>query len=138
LPPQQSSDDQVDVGGEIRLARCGRTRRGTQHKQATSRQRSQIPARQVPELSANAIPHDRGADRLAHDKTNPGVICPAICRTVLNEQVPGHQRASGPAAHPRGGSEFRTPPHPRSCRKHHHNPRDASDADALAPLPAAG
>jgi hypothetical protein len=121
LPPQQSFDYQADVGGEIRLARSGRTRCSTQHKQATSRQRPQIPAHQVSEPSAHPVAHDCRAYRLAHDETNqrrPRIV-------FVNQQVPGHQRPSRPAPGTGRGRKVRTPPHPGDCWKHHVTSRQA-------------
>jgi hypothetical protein len=44
LPPQQSSDNQVQIRGQISLAcACGRWM-GTQHEHATARERGKPPA----------------------------------------------------------------------------------------------
>jgi len=59
LPPKQSSDYQVEVGGEIRLAGRSRARRGADYKQATSRQQPQVPAREVPQPPPDRIPNHR-------------------------------------------------------------------------------
>jgi hypothetical protein len=70
LPPKQSSDYQVEVGGEIRLAGRGRAGRGADYKQATSRQQSQVPSGDVPEPSSDRISDNSRANRLADDKAN--------------------------------------------------------------------
>jgi hypothetical protein len=70
LPPKQSSDYQVEVGGEIRLAGCSSARRGAHYKQATSRQQPQVPSGEVSEPPSDRIPDDSGAHRLADDKTD--------------------------------------------------------------------
>jgi hypothetical protein len=77
LPPKQSSDYQVEVGGEIRLAGHGRARCGAHYKQATPRQRTQVPAGKVTKAPFDRIPHYRGPDRLADDETHPGRIAAA-------------------------------------------------------------
>jgi hypothetical protein len=133
LPPQQSSDYQADVSGEICLVRSGRTRCSTQHKQATSRQRLQIPAHQVPKSPTNPVSHHRRTDCLAHHKTNPGRprIIPA------HKQMPGNQRSSRPAASTGSGREVRASAHPGGCRKHHDTSR-SSRTEARTPFPAPG
>ena len=49
LPPKQSSDYQVEFGGEIRLACGGGPGIGTHHQQATFRKRPEVPAGQMSE-----------------------------------------------------------------------------------------
>jgi hypothetical protein len=71
LPPKQSFEYQVEVGGKIRLAGCSRARRGADYKQATSRQQPQIPAGEVPQPPSNRVPDYRRTDRLAHNETHP-------------------------------------------------------------------
>jgi len=70
LPPKQSSDHQVEVGGEIRLAGRGRARRGADYKQATSRQQPQVPSGEVPQPSSDSISDHRRAHGLADDETH--------------------------------------------------------------------
>jgi hypothetical protein len=114
LPPKQRSDYQVEFGGEIRLARRGRARRSPHYKQATSGQRPQVPTGEVPQPPPHFIPHHSRADRLAYNEADAHrLLAPAP-----DEQVPGDQWSSGPAAALDGGGEVRTPPHPRGRRKH--------------------
>src|SRR5262249_36124773 len=132
LPPQQYSDNQADVGGELSLTRCSRTRCGTQHKQATPRQRLQITAHEGPQPTAHPVPTHRGAHLLTHYKPNgggPGIVPP-------DEQVARPQRPASPAAGPSRAREIRAPPHPGSCRQHDNTRLSDSEADALASLPA--
>jgi hypothetical protein len=70
LPPKQSSDYQVEVGGEIRLAGRGRARRGADYKQATSRQHPQVPSGEVPQPPSHSISDHRRAHSPADDETN--------------------------------------------------------------------
>jgi hypothetical protein len=70
LPPKQSSEYQVEVGGKISLAGRRRARRGADYKQATSRQQPQIPAGEVTQPPSDRIPDDCRAHRLAHYETH--------------------------------------------------------------------
>jgi hypothetical protein len=109
LPPKQSSDYQVEVGGEIRLAGRSRARCRAQHKQATSRQRPQIPSDQVAQAAPDPVSNHGGADPAANDEANPG----GIRLLGAHEQLTGYQWPSrlaaavlrrlevGLAAHPR-------------------------------------
>ena len=136
LPPKQSSDYQVEVGGEIRLAGRCRARARAHYQQATSGQHCQIPAGQVPQPPPDLIPHYSRAYGPAHNKTDQRPV-PGFRRY---QQVPGYQRPAGPAAAPGRRLEVRPPPHPRRCGKHCpcRYPRASSDADASAALPAPG
>jgi hypothetical protein len=70
LPPKQCSDYQVDVGGEIRLASRGRARRSAHYKQATSRQRAQVPTGEVPQPPPHLVPDHSRADRFAYHEAD--------------------------------------------------------------------
>jgi len=70
LPPKQSSDYQVEVGGKIRLARSSCARCSAQYKQATSRQRPQVPAGKMPEPSADPITDHSAADFASDDEAD--------------------------------------------------------------------
>ena len=59
LPPQQSSENQVEFGGQIRLAcACGR-RMSTHHELATSGKRDKTSAHQFPEPSLYPVANHR-------------------------------------------------------------------------------
>jgi hypothetical protein len=68
LPPQQSSENQVKIGGQICLAcaRSGRMR--PQHEQATPREPGDPPAHQFPEPSLYPVANHRRANRTANNK----------------------------------------------------------------------
>ena len=137
LPPQQSAEYQVEIGGEIRLA-CGRGPGiGAYHKQATSRKRPQIPAGQMTEPPPDPVPHHRRAHRPAHDESDPGRLIPAR----PHQQMAGQQRPAGPAAAADRRGEICPMPHPRRCGKHRRSPRPRgwlrrSDTDPGAALAA--
>jgi len=134
LPPKQSSDYQVEVGGKIRLARSSCARCSAQYKQATSRQRPQVPAGKMPEPSADPIADYGAADSAPHDETDKRILAGT---GGLDEQMPRDERPTCPAPASRRRGEVSPPPHPRRSGKHgrHHLPA-ASDADARAALPA--
>ena len=68
LPPQQSSEHQVEIGGEIRLACASGSRMGTHHEQATPGKRGEPPAHQFPEPSLYPVANHRRANRTADNK----------------------------------------------------------------------
>ena len=68
LPPQQSSDNQVKIGGQIRLACASGCRMGAQHEQATPGKRGEPPAHQFPEPSLYPVANHRRANRTANNK----------------------------------------------------------------------
>jgi hypothetical protein len=70
LPPKQCSDYQVEVGGKIRLACRGGARRSAHYKQATSRQRPEIPAGEMAQPSAYSIPYHGRTHLLADNETD--------------------------------------------------------------------
>jgi hypothetical protein len=114
LPPKQRMDHQVKLGGDIRLA-CGRgTGVSTQHKQATSRKRWQVPAGQMTELAAHPVAGHGRPDSAADHKSHPGrLLAPRARQQVAHDQRP--RRAS---AAPDGLGELGAPPHPGGCRQH--------------------
>jgi hypothetical protein len=135
LPPKQSSDYQVEVGGEIRLAGRSRARRGADYKKATSRQQAQVPSGEVPEPSPDRIPDHSGTHRPADDETDAsrlGAIVGSDEKVARHELPPSFAAAAGREP------EVSTAPHPRGCRKHGDQTPAASDADASAPFPAPG
>jgi hypothetical protein len=85
LPPKQGSDYQVEVGGKIRLASCRRARRSAHYKQATSRQRWQVPADQMPQPPSHLIADNSRAYGLADHEADPRGL-PAL---APDQQVAG-------------------------------------------------
>ena len=122
LPPKQSSDNQVEIGGEIRLACGSGPGIGTYHQQATFRKRPEIPAGQMSELTAHTVADHGASHRAAHDEAHPGWLIVAR----LAEQVRGKQLPSRAAAAAHRPGELGPPPHPR-CRGEHR---------AVTPAPA--
>ena len=84
MPPKQSFDYQVEVGGEIRLASRGRARRSAHYKQATSRQHTQVPAGDVPQPPSDFVTDHSRTDRLAYHEADARWLL----TTALDEQVP--------------------------------------------------
>jgi hypothetical protein len=70
LPPKQRSDYQVEVGGKIRLASLRGARARAQYKQATSRQRAEVPSGQVPKATFDLISHDCRSHSLTHHESH--------------------------------------------------------------------
>ncbi len=121
LPPQQPAEYLVEIGGEICLAR-GRGRGiGANHKQATSRQRPQVPAGQVTQPPPHFVPHYRGAYRPADNEPDPGRLrlFPGGCS---REQVNGNQRPDGTTSLAHRCGEICAVPHPGFCWKHERTP----------------
>jgi hypothetical protein len=137
LPPKQRSNNQVELGGKIRLACSRGTGMSTQHKQATFRKRPEIPAGQMTEPPAHPVAHHCLADRPAHHEPHHRGLPGA--RT--HQQVPRQQGPAGPAAAAHRCREVVGAPHPRGCREHSRHltaqpGRAGSDAEPLAALPA--
>ena len=68
LPPEQSSDNQVKIGGKIRLACARGCRMGAQYEEATPRERGETPAHEFPEPSLHPVTNHRRANRAADNK----------------------------------------------------------------------
>jgi hypothetical protein len=68
LPPQQSFQNQVKIGGQIRLACTSGRRMRSQHEEATPREAGDPPAHQFPEPSLHPVANHRRADRTADNK----------------------------------------------------------------------
>jgi hypothetical protein len=116
LPPQQPTDDRVQIRGEIRLA-CVRGRSvGTHHKKATARKRVKVPAHQLTKPPLDPVPGHRRANRPADHKSYPGRF--ALMETVWPHQQVAHDgrpaRAS-PGAY--GQRELGAVPHPGRGRQ---------------------
>ncbi len=117
LPPQESSENQVEIGGKIRLAYASGRRMRTQHEQATPGKTGEPPAYQFPEPSLHPVANHRRANRTADYKAylRPGVLG---YRTSGKQQVPGQGHAAGPATRAHRDTEFLRAPHPRLPRQH--------------------
>lgn len=114
LPPQQPAHHQVQIGGQIRLA-CGRGRRiGADHKQATCRQHTKIPAHEHTKATSHPVAHHCGANRATDYESYPG----RFMVPMLREKVPGKARAPGSGAPAHREREFRAVPHPGFAGKH--------------------
>jgi hypothetical protein len=71
LPPQQPIDHQVQISGEIQLARTPSYRVRAQHKKATARKRLEIAARQLTKPTLHPVSRHGGPDRPADHKSYP-------------------------------------------------------------------
>src|SRR5690348_14268151 len=95
------------------------------HKQATSRQRWQVPAHQRTQAPPHLIPGHSLTDRPAHHEADARRL---VLFAAADEQVPGQQLAARPAAAPDGHGELGRPTHAGLCRKHSQPPRLPRDA----------
>jgi hypothetical protein len=68
LPPQQSSEHQVKIGGQLCLACASGCRLRTQHEQTTLREPGDPPAHEFPESSLYPVANHRRANRAANNK----------------------------------------------------------------------
>jgi hypothetical protein len=66
LPPEQSSKNQVKIGGQISLACASGRRMSAHYEEATPRERDDPPAHQFPEPSLHTVTNHRRADRTAY------------------------------------------------------------------------
>ena len=111
LPPQQPADHQIQIRGEIRLARVRGRSICAHHKKATARQRLKIPAHELTKPPLDPVSGDRRANRPAHHESYPGRF-PLLKRVRRDQQV-AHQQGparTGPGAH--GQRELRAATHP--------------------------
>jgi hypothetical protein len=117
LPPQQSSDNQVKIGGEIRLACASGRRMRTQYEQATPGKRGNSPAHQLPEPSLHPVANYRRPDRTADNQAylRLGV---ALYRTDRKEHVRGDRGTISPATRAHSALEVVRAPHPRLLWQH--------------------
>src|SRR5580658_6504699 len=111
LPPQQPADHEVQIRGEIRLARVRGHCVRAHHKKATARERLKVPAHELTEPPPDAVPGHRRAYRPADHESDPGRL-PVMRPVGPHQQVTYHQRPTGanPGAH--GEHELRAPAHP--------------------------
>ena len=126
LPPEQSFECQVEIGGKIRLAYASGGRVSAHHEQATSGQAGETSAYQLPEPSLYPVAHHRRTNRTAdykaylrwrtcrHCASNHG----ASSRGTRNQQACGKGRAAGPAARAQRALELLRTPHSRLLRQH--------------------
>jgi len=111
LPPQQPADHEVQICGEIRLARVRGRSVCAHHKKATARERLKVPAHELTEPPPDAVPGYRRAYRPADHESDPGRL-PDQGAVARHQQVAHHQRPArtSPGAH--GERELRAPAHP--------------------------
>jgi hypothetical protein len=111
LPLQQPADHQVQIRGEIRLARVrGRSVRA-HHKKATARKRLKVPAHELAEPSPHAVSRYRRAYRPADHETHPGWL-PVVDAVRADQQVTHHARPPRTRPGTHGQRELRTAAHP--------------------------
>jgi hypothetical protein len=118
LPPKQSTDYQVKIGDQIRLACASSCRKGTHHEQATPGKRGDPPAHEFPEPSLYPVANHRRANCTADNK--------AYLRHRIAWNRPSRQKqraredgATGPAARAQRAPELIRTPHPRLLGQHH-------------------
>jgi len=118
LPPQQSSEHQVKIGGQICLACACGGRMRPQHEQATPWEPGDPPAHQLPEPSLYPVANHGRANRTANNKA---YLRPRISwyRTGGQQQSAGNHGAAGPATRAQRTPELIRPSHPRLLRQHH-------------------
>ncbi len=119
LPPQQSSDHQVEIGGQIRLACASGCRMRAQYEQATPGERGKSPAHQFPEPPFHPVANHRRANRTADDK--------AYLRRITGA-YPSEPSRQAAASGPR--SRSRLPGDPSAARAG--NPPAVSSSTAAA------
>jgi hypothetical protein len=111
LPPQQSSQDQVKIGGQLRLAGAGGRRMSTHHEQATSGKRDETSAHQLPEPSLYPVANHRRADRTADNKAYLR-LGSAWHGSTGEQQVRCEHGGAGPAARAHRALELIGTSHP--------------------------
>ena len=98
LPPHQSSEHQVEIGGKIRLACTSGSRMGTHHEQATSGERGEPPAHEFPEPSLYPVANHRRANRTADNKPTFGLASSGTRPAAVSSRCP--ERVAPPARRP--------------------------------------
>ena len=78
----------------------------------------QIPQGQVTKPPPDPVTHHGGAHFPAHDETDPG----RLTAILPHQQMPGKQRAPGPAAVADRRGELPLAAHPRDRRQHRGSP----------------
>jgi hypothetical protein len=118
LPPQESSENQVKIGGQIRLACARGGRMRPQHEQATPRKRGDPPAHQFPEPSLYPVANHRRANRTANNKAYLRPCISWYC-TGGQQQSAGNDGAAGSATRAQRAPELIRLSHPRLLRQHY-------------------
>ncbi len=95
LPPHKRAHHQVQFGSEICLVRGRSLWMSPYHKQATSRQRWQVPTHQRTQAPPHLVPHHCVADRLAHHEAARRGL---VLVTGADQQITGQQGTARPAA----------------------------------------
>jgi len=142
LPPQQSSDNQVKISGQICLACASGCREGAQHEQATPGKRGETHAHQFPEPSLHPVANHRRANRTADNKAYlrritgeylSGRASTAVSprRADREQQMTDERGTARTAAGPQHAPEIFGASHPRLLRQH-----NTSCAARAAGLPA--
>ena len=111
LPPQQPTDHQVQIRGEIRLA-CVHSRGVcAHHKKATARKQLKVPAHKLAKAPFDPVPGHRGANRPADYESYLGRLL-VMDPVGSHQQVTHHERPArtSPGAH--GQRELRAAAHP--------------------------
>ncbi len=111
LPPQQPADHQIQIRGEIRLARVRGRSVCAHHKKATARKRLKVPAHKLTKPPLDAVPYYCRPYGPADHESYPGRL--QVLGTVgPHQQVAYDQRPArtSPGAH--GERELRAPAHP--------------------------
>jgi hypothetical protein len=118
LPPQQSSENQVKIGGQICLACACGGRMRPQYEQATPRKPGDPPAHQFPEPSLYPVANHCRANRTANNKA---YLRPRISwyRTRRQQQSPGNHGTARSATRAQRAPELVRASHPRLLRQHH-------------------
>jgi hypothetical protein len=134
LPPQESSEHQVKIGGQICLACASGGRMRPQHEQATPRERGDPPAHQFPEPSLYPVANHCRANRTANYKA---YLRPRVrwYRTRGQQQSASHHGAARSATRAQRTPELIRPSHPRLLWQHHTScAAKAARHGALEPL----
>ena len=111
LPPKQPADHQIQIRGEIRLARVRGRSVCAHHKKATARKRLKVPAHKLAKPPLDAVPGYRRPYRPADHESDAGRFR-VLAAVGPHQQVAYHQRPAdaGPGAH--GERELGAPAHP--------------------------
>jgi hypothetical protein len=111
LLPQQPTDHQVQIRGEIWLARVRGRSVCAHHKKATARKQLKVPTHKLTKAPLDPVPGHRGANRPTDHESYPGRF-PVVDPVGPHQQVTHHARPTrtSPGAH--GQRELRAAAHP--------------------------
>jgi hypothetical protein len=116
LPPQQPTDHQVQIRGEIWLA-CVRGRGVcAHHKKATARKQLKVPAHKLTKAPLDPVPGHGGANRPADHKSYPGRFL-VVDPVGPHQQVTNHTRAARTSPGAYGQRKLRAVAHPGRGRQ---------------------